>query len=205
MAVMYIKKGPACSAALWHTGHAASVSRRGKGEAIVFGDVQIWFGLRTVCIERRSQDGRSCKFSCGIGVHAGDVADVGPRECPFARVLAAAVCRYGAGCARFARVRPVSLWPIPERSPRRAPPARPAPRPSSVVTRGPPAAPRVRRRRVGEGERSETKSVESGSNRKEGAAPGPKPHRGPVLQVRGAGARQCASTVIQSGSRYEID
>jgi hypothetical protein len=41
MAVMYIKEGPACSAALWHTGHAASVSRRGKGEAIVFRDVQI--------------------------------------------------------------------------------------------------------------------------------------------------------------------
>jgi hypothetical protein len=49
MAVMYIKEGPACSAALWHTGHAASVSRRGKGEAIVFRDVQIWFGLRTEC------------------------------------------------------------------------------------------------------------------------------------------------------------
>ena len=36
-------------------------------------------------------------------VHAGDVADVGPRDCPFARVLAAVVCLYGAGCARFAR------------------------------------------------------------------------------------------------------
>ena len=67
MAVMYIKEGPACSAALWHTGHTASVSRRGKGEAIVFGDVQIWFGLRTVCIERRSQQSGREKFSCGIG------------------------------------------------------------------------------------------------------------------------------------------
>lgn len=196
---MYIKEGPACSAASWHTGHAASVSRRGKGEAIVFGDVQIWFGLRTVCIERRSQDGRSSVVG---SVHAGDVADVGPRECPFARVLAAAVCRYGAGCARFARVRPVSLWPIPERS--RIPRAGSAPSPSvaapglrprpargaASVRRARPAAapPRVRRRRVGEGERSETKSVKSGSNRKEGAAPGPKPHRGPVLPSRCGGA-----------------
>ena len=50
---------------------------------------------------------------------------------------------------------------------------------------GPRAGPRLiapgaaRRAAVGEGERSETKSVKSGSNRKEGAAPGPKPHRGP--------------------------
>jgi hypothetical protein len=179
MAVMYIKEGPACSAALWHTGHAASVSRRGKGEAIVFGDVQIWFGLRTVSIERRSQDGRSSVVG---SVHAGDVADLGPRDCPFARVLAAVVCRYGAGCARFARVRPVSLWPIPRSR------IRPRAGPRLIA----PGA--ARRAAVGEGERSETKSVKSGSNRKEGAAPGPKPHRGPSrceVQVR-----QCASTAV---------
>jgi hypothetical protein len=113
MAVMYIMEGPACSAALWHTGHAASVSRRGKGEAIVFGDV--------------------------------------PRS--------------GLVCGRS--------------------------------------------------ERSETKSVKSGSNRKEGAAPGPKPHRGPVLQVRdqvrGAGETMPASTrsniqfkVVAAGYEMEM-
>lgn len=63
MAVMYIKDGPACSAALWHTGHAASVSRRGHR---VWGRSDLVWSADGVY--RKEESGRSSVVG---SVHAG--------------------------------------------------------------------------------------------------------------------------------------
>ena len=63
MAVMYIKDGPACSAALWHTGHAASVSRRGNR---VWGRSDLVWSADGVY--RKEESGRSSVVG---SVHAG--------------------------------------------------------------------------------------------------------------------------------------
>ena len=59
MAVMYIKEGPACSAALWHTGHG--ISRQARQSCLgTFTDL-VWSADGVVY--RKEELGRE-KFSC---------------------------------------------------------------------------------------------------------------------------------------------